>query len=154
MIRICRCIQDDDGNLRPRSAGSLRLGLDCRHEPRRLLLPQLPRWKGQRRKYAHVQRSCILSGSYFLIHTRTLFWSAPLCLCLLQFTSEAWSSLWTLLSRQCLQSEGVTPPCPAGFGTSLSWARRGRSGSSGPGCPLLGDLRQTCWWRLASAVEV
>lgn len=73
----------------------------------------------------------------------------------LQFISVVWSFMWNLLSHQCLQSEGVTPPCHAGFGMSLSSAPQGRSGSSGPGCLLPGDItRQTCWWLLAPTVEV
>lgn len=72
----------------------------------------------------------------------------------LQFISEVWSSMWTLLSHQCLRSEGEMPPCHAGFGTSLSWAHQGKSGLSGPGYLLLGEMRQTCWCPLAPVFEV
>lgn len=100
---------------------------------------------------------CTVYGCFIYVFQKenTAVQLLPLCVFIcIEFVYFKHHCMWALPSSQCLQSGRVVPPCCGGFGMSLSRACQERLGSSGPGCLLLGDMRQMCWCLLGHAVKV
>lgn len=68
--RTCHYCHDDDPNsaVVGGSAGSPRPGSDCPQNPKQLLLPRLPQWKKQQRKYAHDQSNVLFMLDLNLVY--------------------------------------------------------------------------------------